>query len=110
MKNNDVNKNEVKTDEHTTDLVPTTQTTQPPLYQVVVHNDDYTPMEFVVELLEKLFFMDRRRATDIMLAAHSSGKAVCGFFSRDFAEAKVSQVIDHARVKEYPLICSMEAV
>lgn len=82
---------------------------EPSLYQVIMHNDDYTPMEFVVDILEKHFYMDRRRATNIMLEVHTSGRAVCGVYSRDFAETKISQVTEYARRKEHPLTCSMEA-
>lgn len=82
---------------------------EPPLYQIVMHNDDYTPMEFVVDILEKFFFMDRRKATSTMLQVHISGQAVCGVYSRDYAETKVSQVVEYARRKEHPLNCSMEA-
>jgi ATP-dependent Clp protease adaptor protein ClpS len=82
---------------------------EPSLYQVFVHNDDFTPMEFVVGLLEKLFFMPRRRAADVMMEAHVQGKAGCGFFTRDVAESKIAQVIDQARTNEFPLTCSMEA-
>jgi len=82
---------------------------EPSLYQVYLHNDDYTPMEFVVGVLETYFFMDRRQATAIMLAAHLRGKASCGTYTRDVAETKISQLIERARVHEYPLVCSMEA-
>lgn len=80
----------------------------PSLYQVVVHNDDFTPMEFVVDILERFFYMNRRKATDVMLEAHAKGRAVCGLFSKDFAESKVKQVVDYAKLHEHPLICSME--
>lgn len=83
---------------------------EPKLYQVYMHNDDYTPMEFVVGLLERFFFMDRRQATATMLEIHVHGTALCGIFTRDIAESKISQVTDSARVHEYPLTCSMEAV
>lgn len=81
----------------------------PALYQVFLHNDDFTPMEFVMGILEKLFFMDRRKAAEVMLEAHTSGRALCGIFSKDFAEAKVFQVIEYARKHEQPLSCSTEA-
>lgn len=84
------------------------ETQEPRLYQVVVHNDDYTPMEFVVGLLEKYFYLSRRAATEITLEAHLKGKAICGMFSKDFAEAKVSQIVDYATAHEHPLNCSME--
>lgn len=81
---------------------------EPSLFRVVMHNDDFTPMEFVVGVLEKFFYMDRRKAADVMMQVHVKGYAECGTFSKDFAEAKVSQVIDFARIHEHPLMCSME--
>ena len=82
---------------------------EPSLYQVILYNDDFTPMEFVVAMLEKFFYLDRRQATEIMMETHTKGKGICGIFSRDFAEAKVSQVVEHARLYEHPLTCGMEA-
>lgn len=82
---------------------------EPCLYQVVLHNDDFTPMEFVVGLLEKFFYMERRKAAEIMLEAHMKGRVLCGLYSKDFAESKISQVAEYARSHEHPLICSMEA-
>lgn len=81
---------------------------EPSLFHVLLHNDEFTPMEFVIGILEKFFFMDRKKATDVMLEAHQKGKAPCGAFTRDSAETKVSQVIDYARTHEHPLICTME--
>lgn len=81
----------------------------PALYQVYLYNDDYTPQEFVLGLLEKLFYMNRRKASEVMLEAHMQGKALCGTFSKDFAEAKVFQVIEYARNHDHPLSCSTEA-
>ena len=81
---------------------------QPPLYRVVLLNDDYTPMEFVVEVLQTFFRMDRDQATQVMLHVHTRGKGVCGVFSRDIAETKVDQVNDHARENDHPLMCTME--
>jgi len=80
----------------------------PPQYQVVLLNDDFTPMEFVVEVLESFFGMDREKATRIMLHVHTRGKGVCGLYPRDIAETKVSQVNDYARQNQHPLLCSME--
>lgn len=80
----------------------------PPMYQVVVHNDDYTPMEFVVSVLEMFFFLDRRAASDVMMAAHMDGQGICGVYSKDYAETKIEQVRDHARKHEFPLVFSME--
>ena len=81
---------------------------RPPLYKVVLHNDDYTPMEFVVEVLERFFGMDSEKATRIMLHVHYKGKGVCGVFSRDIAETKVSIVNQYSRDHQHPLLCAME--
>jgi ATP-dependent Clp protease adaptor protein ClpS len=83
---------------------------QPAMYQVVMHNDDFTPMEFVVAVLELFFNMDRGKATQVMYEVHMTGKSVCGLFSKDVAETKVSQVLDYARRHEHPLLCSLEVV
>jgi len=83
---------------------------QPSLYQVVMHNDDFTPMEFVVAVLESFFNMESALATKKMYEIHTTGKAHCGVFSKDVAETKVEQVMDYARRHEYPLLCSLEAV
>lgn len=80
----------------------------PSLYQVILHSDEFTPIEFLVGLMEKFFYMDRREAAAKTLEAHAKGKAVCGTFSRDFAESKVEQVKDYAASHDYPLNCSME--
>ena len=81
----------------------------PPLYRVIIHNDDYTPMDFVVHVLELFFYMNREQATQIMLAVHTKGKAVCGVFSRDIAETKAAQVNQYAREQQHPLLCEIEA-
>lgn len=81
---------------------------RPSLYKVVLINDDYTPMEFVVEILEKIFGMDRNKATRIMLEVHTRGKGVCGVFTYDIAETKVAQVNGYSRQHQHPLLCSME--
>ncbi len=80
----------------------------PPLYKVVLHNDDYTPMEFVVNLLEKLFGMPREKATQVMLHVHTRGKGVCGVFTKEVAETKVAQANEYARRNQHPLLCAME--
>lgn len=85
-----------------------TQEEKAPMYQVLIHNDDFTPKEFVINILEKFFFMDKKRAGYVMMEAHIQGVAGCGVFVKDFAESKVSQVIDYAKTYEHPLICSME--
>ena len=81
---------------------------RPPLYNVVLLNDDFTPMEFVVHVLEQFFGMDREKAVRIMLHVHTQGKGVCGCFSREIAETKVSQVNDYSRENNHPLLCTME--
>ncbi|MBT8108570.1 MAG: ATP-dependent Clp protease adapter ClpS [Gammaproteobacteria bacterium] len=81
---------------------------QPPLYRVVLINDDYTPMEFVVEILESVFGMERTRATQVMLEVHTKGKGVCGVYNFDIAETKVAQVMSIANQHQHPLLCTME--
>ncbi len=81
---------------------------RPPLYQVVLLNDDYTPMEFVVDVLERIFGMDRTTATRVMLEVHTRGKGVCGVYTYDIAETKVAQVTTYARQHQHPLLCTME--
>lgn len=81
---------------------------RPPLYKVLLLNDDYTPMEFVVQVLETFFRMSREKATQIMLHVHTRGVGVCGVFTRDIAETKVAQVNDYSRSHQHPLMCTME--
>jgi len=83
---------------------------EPSMYKVFLLNDDFTPMEFVVTLLEKLFGMDREKATRIMLLVHSQGKGVCGIYTYEIAETKVAQVNEYAQRHQHPLLCSMEKV
>ena len=85
------------------------QLKEPSLFQVVMHNDDFTPMEFVVAVLEVFFNMERATATNVMYQVHTEGKASCGVFTRDVAETKVDQVTSYARRHEHPLLCSVEA-
>ncbi|MES2632707.1 ATP-dependent Clp protease adapter ClpS [Caenimonas sp. SL110] len=88
-----------------------TQKTKPPqMYQVVMLNDDYTPMEFVVVVIQEFFNKDRETATQIMLKIHLDGKAICGIYSRDVAATKVDQVQDAARQAGHPLQCVSEPV
>jgi len=88
-----------------------TQKTQPPqMYQVVMLNDDFTPMEFVVGVIQEFFNKDRETATQIMLKIHLDGKAVCGIYSRDVAATKVDQVHAAAREAGHPLQCVSEPV
>lgn len=83
---------------------------KPPLYKVVLLNDDYTPMEFVVEVLQVFFGMDREKATQVMLAVHTTGKATCGIYPRDMAETKSAQVNKYAQDHQHPLVSEIEAV
>ena len=83
---------------------------KPPLYKVVMLNDDYTPMEFVVEVLQVFFGMSREKATQVMLAVHTTGKATCGIFPRDIAETKSAQVNQYAQENQHPLVSEIEAV
>lgn len=80
----------------------------PPLYKVMLLNDDYTPMDFVVVVLEKFFRMNREQATVVMLKVHRQGRGVCGVFPRDLAATKVEQVGAFARQHQHPLACVME--
>ena len=80
----------------------------PPLYKVMLLNDDFTPMDFVVTVIQKFFGLDREQATRIMLKVHREGVGVCGVFPRDVAATKVEQVIAYARQHQHPLACVME--
>ena len=85
-----------------------TQTKKPSLYKVLILNDDYTPMEFVVFVIERFFNKTREEATRIMLHVHQHGVGLCGVFTYEVAETKVAQVLDLARRNEHPLQCTME--
>ncbi|HBN6889230.1 TPA: ATP-dependent Clp protease adapter ClpS [Vibrio cholerae] len=80
----------------------------PSMSHVVLNNDDYTPMDFVIEILERFFSMDIERATQVMLKVHYEGKAICGTFTAEVAETKVAQVTMYSRENEHPLLCTME--
>lgn len=81
---------------------------RPRRYKVILLNDDYTPMEFVVEILKVFFHFNEHAATEIMLQVHTQGRGICGVFTRDIAETKVVMVNDYARSNEHPLLCCME--
>jgi len=83
---------------------------KPPLYRVVLLNDDYTPMEFVVQVLQKIFSMDRTSATRVMLEVHTKGKGICGEYTFEIAETKVAQVTGLANQHQHPLLCTMEEI
>ncbi len=83
---------------------------KPPMYRVVLLNDDYTPMDFVIEVLMIFFNLHREKATQVMLAVHTQGKGVCGVYTRDVAETKAAQVNQYARHNRHPLLCEIEPV
>lgn len=78
------------------------------MYKVMLFNDDYTTMEFVIEVLQRFFSIESERAQQLMLQIHNTGSAVCGIYTRDVAETKVAQVTEYARLHGHPLRCSME--
>ena len=84
------------------------KTSRPPMYKVILLNDDFTPMEFVVHILEKFFNINHDMAINIMLTVHQKGLAVIGVFSHDVAESKVNQVMTYSRQNQHPLQCTME--
>ncbi len=83
---------------------------RPPMYKVVMLNDDYTPMDFVVDVLERFFNMDIEQATRVMLRVHTEGRATCGIYSKDVAETKAMMVNEYAKETQHPLLCEIEAV
>jgi ATP-dependent Clp protease adaptor protein ClpS len=97
-------------DEGETNVITKTKpkTQRPPMYKVLLLNDDYTPMEFVVHVLERFFGVSHSQAVEIMLTVHKKGVAVVGVFSYEIAETKVAQVMDFARRNQHPLQCTME--
>ena len=97
-------------DDSDTDLALKTRpkTARPPMYKVLLLNDDYTPMEFVTHILERIFGLSEAQSIDIMLTVHKKGLAVVGVFSHEVAETKVAQVMDLARRNQHPLQCTME--
>ncbi len=80
----------------------------PPLYQVLLLNDDYTPMDFVISVLQQFFNMDLEKATQVMLHVHTRGRGVCGVYTREVGESKVAQVNEFSRMSQHPLLCTME--
>lgn len=87
---------------------PKVKTQRPPMYKVVLLNDDYTPMDFVVSVLEQIFRRPHADAMELMLQIHNKGAATAGIFTRDVAETKADQVIEYARINDYPLQCTLE--
>jgi ATP-dependent Clp protease adaptor protein ClpS len=82
----------------------------PAMYNVLLLNDDYTPMEFVIDVLARFFSMDMEKATEVMLKVHYEGKAICGTYTAEVAETKVAQVTVYSKNNEHPLLCTMEQV
>lgn len=87
-----------------------TKVRPPAMYHVVLNNDDYTPMDFVIDILNRFFSMDLENATQVMLKVHYEGKAICGTYTAEIAETKVMQVTLYAKENEHPLLCTMEQV
>jgi ATP-dependent Clp protease adaptor protein ClpS len=102
--------NEPEHEQHTGVAVATArpEVKRPPLFQVLLMNDDFTPMDFVVEVLQVFFALNREKATQVMLHVHTRGRGVCGVFTREVAETKVAQVNEFSRHHQHPLMCSME--
>ena len=100
----------IKHQESTLEATKTQKPKPPSMYNVLLFNDDYTPMEFVVEVLERFFNKNREQATQIMLQVHTKGTGVCGIYPLDIAETKVSQVLDLAQEQGHPLQCNMQEI
>ena len=100
----------VKHQDSTLEAAKTQKAKPPSMYSVLLFNDDYTPMEFVVEVLERFFKKSREQATQIMLQVHNKGSSVCGIYPLDIADTKVSQVLDFAKEHGHPLQCNMQEV
>ena len=86
------------------------KTKKPSMYKVLLLNDDYTPMEFVIDILISFFLHNEEQATQIMLAVHTQGKGVCGIYTKDIAETKAAQVNQYSRQNKHPLLCEVEPV
>ncbi|TXJ08153.1 MAG: ATP-dependent Clp protease adapter ClpS [Acinetobacter sp.] len=96
-------------DEDADVMVASPELQRPPKYAVVLLNDDYTPMDFVIEILQQYFALDLDQATQVMLTVHYEGKGVAGVYARDIAETKANQVNHYARSQGHPLLCQIEA-
>lgn len=100
----------IKHQESTLETEKTQKPKPPSMYSVLLFNDDYTPMEFVVDVLQRFFNKNREQATQIMLQVHTKGSSVCGIYPMDIAETKVNQVLAYAEEHEHPLQCSMQEI
>ena len=108
---NDPNANPEHDHDHSVALAPARpEIKPPPMYRVLLLNDDFTPMDFVVEVLQMFFGMNREKATQVMLHVHTRGQGVCGVFTREIAETKVEQVNEFSKTHLHPLLCTMEQV
>jgi len=100
-----------KQNDSSTLLAPERAITKPPgMYKVVLYNDDYTTMEFVIDVLQRFFAINNERAQQLMLQIHNNGSAICGVYTRDVAETKVAQVTEYAQQNGHPLRCGMEGI
>ncbi len=103
------NRNEAQFEDlKVSEVLPLTELSEPKKYKIFILNDDYTPMDFVVEILMKFFYLSEEAATQIMLQIHKEGRGLCGIYPRDVAETKVVLVNEFSRLNQYPLLCSME--
>lgn len=93
---------------HETITAPKQKLATPSMYKVIMLNDDYTPMDFVVSVLQQFFSKTQEEATDIMLEIHHNGSSICGIFTYEIAETKITQVMDFARQNQHPLQCTLE--
>ena len=100
---------EAATPQHQESVTAETALQPPPMYKVVLHNDDYTPMDFVIEVLQQFFALDFDQASQVMLTVHYEGKGTAGIYPRDIAETKANQVNNYARAQNHPLLCQIEA-
>jgi ATP-dependent Clp protease adaptor protein ClpS len=91
-----------------TESIPEAIVAEPPMYQVILLNDDFTPMDFVIRILVELFYLSTEQAERVMLEVHHKGRGICGVFTREIAETRVAQVNQVARQNEHPLLCVME--
>ena len=94
--------------QHLSDTEEKQELKPPSMYKVIINNDDYTPMDFVVEVLMTFFGMNEEKATQVMLLVHTQGKAVCGVYTRDIAETKAAQVNQYSSECDHPLLCEIE--
>ena len=108
LQNDDHDRSSHSETETGTGVITKPKAVEPRLYKVMLLNDDYTPMDFVVDVLRSFFNMNVEKATQIMLKVHTEGKGVCGVYSKDVAETKAAQVNDYSRECEQPLLCSVE--